>query len=424
VSLYNSLAHKDRGFNLLMLVLAVITLVTMATVMTVTLHHREAVWRRWVPFMAANPVQGERVFRDKGCAHCHSIDGAGGNSAPELPRRSPVQASLPQLVTAMWNHAPRMWEHMRAERLPYPQLDYEETAALLAYLYGASQREEPGNAEAGRKLFHAKQCSRCHAVQSQGGNVASELSSVRYADKLAWSGAMLTHAAEMESRMAKLTIAWPQFKAGELNDLATYLQQASAGAGKTTAAGTGDPEDGWQVFQRNSCLACHSVKENEGGLSPSFGPSTKLSASPVDVVALMWNRFPAMRQGIEQRRLSRFVFENRELADLIAFLQSLRYFEPAGSRHVGQTVFRSRGCSRCHGDSGEGTDEAPPLRHKGRIYNSISLAAALWSHGAKMHEHAQRMGIGWPALQESEVGDLLAFLNQPARLLKSEMGSH
>ena len=95
-----------------------------------------------------------------------------------------------------------------------------------------------------------------------------------------------------------------------------------------------------------------------------------------------------------------------------SFLYSLRYVEPSGSPHVGRSVFAWRGCSRCHGADAEETAEAPALRGRGP-YTSVALATSLWRHGNGMFRRSQQMGRGWPTLLESDVGDLLSFLNTP-----------
>jgi hypothetical protein len=74
-------------------------------------------------------------------------------------------------------------------------------------------------------------------------------------------------------------------------------------------------------------------------------------------------------------------------------------------------LFGGRGCSLCHGPAALGTSEAPSLRGRGRSFNSISLAAALWRHGPGMFKHAQDLGLPWPTLAETDVGDLISFLN-------------
>ena len=74
------------------------------------------VWRRgssadrWNTFLAGDPRAGAEVFQQKGCSDCHSVLGGGGKLAPDLGLRGAQGSSMNELVTQMWNHAPRMWE--------------------------------------------------------------------------------------------------------------------------------------------------------------------------------------------------------------------------------------------------------------------------------------------------------------------------
>ena len=54
---------------------------------------------RWATAVTPKPAQGSAVFRDKGCANCHEGRAGGGQLGPPLRQRA---ATLPQLVTAMW----------------------------------------------------------------------------------------------------------------------------------------------------------------------------------------------------------------------------------------------------------------------------------------------------------------------------------
>jgi hypothetical protein len=129
---------------------------------------------------------------------------------------------------------------------------------------------------------------------------------------------------------------------------------------------------------------------------------------------LMWNHTPEMWRISEARNLERPVFKDQEMADLIAFLGSLRYFEPPGSPAIGRTVFAERGCASCHGPGAEGGPEAPALRGRGEPATAVTLAAALWDHGPRMYQRTRKRGRAWPALAEPDIGDIVAFLNSPA----------
>src|SRR5512140_464127 len=61
-------------------------------------------------FFAGNPREGARTFRDKGCTRCHSLQGSGkGKAGSEPVFELRPRSSINQLISAMWNHAPRMW---------------------------------------------------------------------------------------------------------------------------------------------------------------------------------------------------------------------------------------------------------------------------------------------------------------------------
>ena len=77
---------------------------------------------RWNTFLTGDPLAGAETFKQKGCANCHSVLGVGGTLAPDLGLRGAAGASMNDLVTQMWNHAPRMWEQIRISKINYPSV--------------------------------------------------------------------------------------------------------------------------------------------------------------------------------------------------------------------------------------------------------------------------------------------------------------
>jgi cytochrome c2 len=363
---------------------------------------------RWSLFLAGSPQEGSRVFRDKGCIRCHSVNGEGGKVAPDLGRKKPAQSSLPQLVTAMWNHAPQMWERMRADGVSYPSLSYDETAQLLAYLYMSRHVDDPGDPARGHELFESKRCVRCHAVRGVGGRIGPDLAAVSdLTGPMEWTEALWNHASGMRQATEQEGIAWPQFQGHELRDLYAFVRHNAS----TSSVPQGDPERGWQAFQQKSCTGCHSIRTADQLEGPSFGPERQLPETFTELGGVMVSHSPQMEKAMARQGVTRPELSAQEMTDIFAFLYSLRYVEPAGSPHVGASVFNWRGCSRCHGENAQGSERAPGLR--GRTYNSITLAVALWRHGQQMYAQTRQMGLGWPTLVEADVGDLLAFLNSP-----------
>lgn len=95
--------------------------------------------------MPGDPHIGSRLFFEKeGCAHCHAVNGMGGRLAPDLGYSTPRSRSN-RLYSAMWNHAPRMWQQMQSEKLSYPDLSEQEMAHLSAFLDAARSSHERGD---------------------------------------------------------------------------------------------------------------------------------------------------------------------------------------------------------------------------------------------------------------------------------------
>ncbi len=359
-------------------------------------------------FLAGSPGQGSRVFRERGCIRCHSVNGEGGKVGPDLGHRKSGESSLPLLVTAMWNHAPKMWERMRADGVPAPALSYDDVVQLLAYLSMARHVDEPGDPLSGRELFQSKGCVHCHAVHGAGGRKGPDLAEARdLAGPMEWNRSLWNHASAMQKATEKEGIAWPQFQGRELLDLYSFVRQNTS----SSPVMPGDPERGWLVFQQKSCAGCHSIRAAYQLEGPSLGPERQLPDTFTELSGVMVSHAPQMEKAMAQQGIGRPSLSAQEMTDTFAFLYSLRYTEPSGSPHVGASVFKWRGCSRCHGENAEGTTRAPALH--GRTYNSINLAVALWRHGQRMQVETRQLGIGWPTLTEDDVGDLLAFLNFP-----------
>jgi mono/diheme cytochrome c family protein len=375
-------------------------------------HH--ATRTRWTTFLAGDPHAGFQLFQKKDCAHCHSVNGVGGRLAPDLGFAEPPLPSVNELVCAMWNHAPRMWSYMQAEKRAYPTLDREEMADLFAFLYTARYVDEPGDGERGHQLFKTKGCVACHALHGVGGKAGPDLSLVtgQYTP-IAWTQAMWNHAPTMEAGMHQLGLPWPKFVGKEMNDLLAYIRENWGGPRREFEVLPADPDRGWKLFQSKSCIVCHSVKGEGGRLGPDLGPNRPLPASIVQFASLMWNHSPDMWRTMKAQGILRPGFEGQQMADLIAFLYSVRNSEPGGSSQLGMSLFASWGCSRCHGAHAEGTRQAPALRGRAETFNLVALAEALWRHGPKMYKKTQELGLPWPALAESEVGDLVVFLNTP-----------
>jgi mono/diheme cytochrome c family protein len=364
-------------------------------------------------YLTGSPAKGAALFYGKKhCSICHAVNGTGGRVAPDLAASRPGTPAMGWLITVIWNHMPGMWRQMHGEKL---QLNQEEMADILAFLYQAGATDKPGDPAAGQKVFDAKGCVRCHAVRSNGATTAPDLSRVVAAgDRLAWMHAMWNHAQSMIQPITKEIGAWPQFNGAEMNDLVAYVNGGPSPTIQEEGALRGSADHGWEVFQAK-CIQCHSVRGKGGKDGPELGPTHELPGTSSQFAAVLWNHAPAMLQHAREAHLAAPTLQGEEITDVLRFLASLRYFEPTGSPFLGERVFAERGCARCHGPSAEGTRNAPKLRAGAEAFTMVSFATALWSHGPAMNTRAEKLGIPWPSLEPGDVGELISFLNDPGR---------
>ncbi len=385
-------------------------LIATAVLAVILVREHRSVSMRQAPYVTGDPQRGAALFfGEKQCSICHSINGAGGQTAPDLSATRPGVPAMGWLGTVLWNHAPGMFRQIR-RRKSYPQLNSQEMADVLSFLYQAANTDRPGNPDAGRKVFEQKGCIRCHSIGISGGKSAPELSKIGEGGPDEWMRAMWNHSQSMIAPVTAALGTWPQFQGTEMNDLVAYVSQGAAVAHRAEPAGNAD--HGWKVFQAR-CIQCHSVRGQGGSLGPALGPEHELPLTTSQFASVLWNHAPAMERLGRTNGITPPTIEKAEMGDLVAFLASLRYFEPTGSPFVGERVFALRGCARCHGPSAEGTSTGPGIRAGGDAYTSVSLTAALWKHGPQMVDRMEELGIPWPQLQPSDIGDLVSFLNAP-----------
>jgi len=390
-------------------------LIASAVLVTVLVWERRPVWRpaaaRRAVYVIGVPERGATLFYgNKQCSICHSMNGSGGRIAPDLSGTRPGKPAMGWLAAVLWNHAPGMFRSIRSGK-SYPQLNTEEMADILAFLYQASNVDRPGDPLAGRRVFREKGCVQCHAVRSEGAKSAPDLATVALAGGSSeWMRAMWNHTQSMIDPITKALGHWPQFMGSEMNDLLAYARQD---ASEKPHEMTGNAEKGWKVFQ-GGCIQCHSVRGQGGRLGPELGPEHELPLTATQFAGVLWNHAPAMVRLGRENGIAVPTLKTGEMADLSAFLASLRFFEPTGSPLVGERVFNVRGCAQCHGPEAEGTRLGPALDSHGEAYTAVSFTAALWKHGPAMIDRAEEQKIAWPMLEASDIGDLVSFLNTPA----------
>ena len=152
------------------------------------------------------PENGERLFREKGCAECHK-----GNLSLE---NRLGDSTLTDVAAAMWNHAPQM-------RQPPPELTIGEWRQLISYVWAKQFFATRGDAARGRKVFESKKCAVCHNDPSSGAPSLSKPAEPYSAIGIV--SVLWRHGPVMLRKMEEKHIAWPQIPPGEMANLIAYL---------------------------------------------------------------------------------------------------------------------------------------------------------------------------------------------------------
>jgi mono/diheme cytochrome c family protein len=187
-----------------------------------------------------------------------------------------------------------------------------------------------------------------------------------------------------------------------LSVVGTARAQPAADASQNAVAGS-------RVFDAKGCVKCHAIN----GVGGKIGPDLARAARPrsfFDLATAMWNHLPRMGERMKQLGIDRPKLDDKETRDLVAFLYTLHYFDPAGNRDTGKKLFAEKKCAACHQVGGAGGAVGPPLDSLKQFTSPIYVAAALWNHGPQMADAMKDKGIQRPALTGAELRDLVAYL--------------
>ena len=264
---------------------------------------------------------------------------------------------------------------------------------------------------AGEKLFTAKGCARCHAVNGLGGKVGPDLGrTARPRTFFDLAGALWNHTPKMAARMRAMGIARPALDARETGDLVAYLYTLNYFDRK------GDAAAGRRLFADKRCTTCHALAGAGGRVGPDL---TTLAGygSPIGIAAAMWNHGPKMTAAMKERGIARPTFKGSELVDLIAFLKSaapkparVEVYVLPGNAANGRLLFADKRCVVCHPIVRRGDQEGPDLL-EGQAQRSLTdFAAAMWNKAPRMLQAMESRQVTPPTLRPDEMSDLVAYL--------------
>jgi mono/diheme cytochrome c family protein len=368
---------------------------------------------------AQNALAGSRVFGDKGCNRCHAIRGLGGTEAPDLAA-TPRLRTFYDLAAAMWNHLPAMVEGMDQLGLEHPTLSEQESANLIAFLHSLNFFDPVGDHDHGKELFATKHCVACHQAGGVGGVVGPNLGTLsRSVAPIQVAAAMWNHGPRMSAMMAERDITRPRFSAAELNDLIAFLElEKDVVSSEPVHVLPGLAGNGARLFSDKGCVECHSVHGAGGHQAPDLA-QRGVSSSMLAFAAAMWNKAPAMTALMRARGLTPPQLEPREMADIVAYLYSVRYFAEPGNTRQGRNLLRTKGCTTCHSLNGTGGTGGPDLSSVRHLESPAAVIAALWNHGAV--KGIVRPDVPWSTLGASDIANLAAPLRPHAPLAQGWM---
>ncbi len=357
-----------------------------------------------------SPLEGSRLFAEKGCLGCHSVNGAGGTAGPDLGRGT-LNRPLLEIAAVMWNHAPGMEHLFEAKRVRRPSFEPAEMASLLAFLYYLGSLDPPGDADRGALLFRQKECQTCHTLGGKGGRVGPDLTGYsRYASPLFLTTALWNRGKAMAAAMEARHVARPSFQGTDIPDLLAYIRSAGGGVERVYAP-PGSPKRGETLFARKRCLECHAVRGEGGNVGPDL--AVQLRGSLMQIAGAMWNHGPRMWNAMAGRGIEVPALSTEEMSDLISYLYFFQFIDPPGNPRRGWAVYKDKRCGSCHG-SATSRVAAPPLAQVvEKLKTPLAVMTAMWNHAGRMTEMAVEQNVAWPVLKGGEMADLIAYLLSP-----------
>jgi cytochrome c2 len=336
----------------------------------------------------ADSAQGQRLFETLACVQCHSVNGTGGKSAPDLGRMLDRDFTPSTLAATMWNHAPGMWAAMRDRQITAGELDQQAAQDLMAFFYAARFFEKPGDAGRGKRVFERDGCAGCHQLpvsQWQG-----------LTDPIALIDAMWNHRFQMLAATASKGVRFPLLSAQDLTDMLVYLRNQPGTREQAGVLHIEAPGAGNAVFQSAGCAKCHQAVD---ALANDVQGETL-----TEIAAEMWNHAPRMASaGASATNLA-----PGQMRDLIGSFWAAKFFEDAGQPTSGRRVFANKRCTVCHNDASSG---APRLPIPGRDFNAAAMISVVWRHGPRMLDLMKTKGLQWPRCNRAQMADLIAYLN-------------
>jgi len=251
--------------------------------------------------------RGKKAFSEKHCASCHGITASPNPAAPPVARWESL-ADPVVLAQQMWNHGPVMREAFARQKLAWGELTAQELTDILVYLQNLPETKALAHnflfppSDTGAALFQSKGCAGCHV-----GKLALE---TRLRNQT-----LTQIAVDMWNHQPGMKNPPPELSQEEMRQIIGFIW------GKQYFRGDGSAERGKKVFAEKDCATCHN---DPASGAPKLGVGKDKGAySDVSMLSVLWEHGPRMLDSMEQRSLPWPRFTTQQMADLIAYLNSL-----------------------------------------------------------------------------------------------------
>jgi mono/diheme cytochrome c family protein len=261
-----------------------------------------------------NATRGARVFAEKSCSNCHS------EILNTEPRRSIAETWMDlddpsTWAERMWNHSAEMVSATANRGISWPVMSDQELADLIQFLStrAGTKSDTPsftiGEPELGQAVFE-RSCADCHSLGHAEKSRVDLLSRKGAPTITGYIADMWNHAPTMKRRGGGVAT----LKMGDMPNLVAYLFS------QRYFLEPGDVKRGKQIFESKNCSRCHETQRNESG-APDLTKSVE-EFSPVTLTAAAFRHGPSMIRSMKAQGLDWPEFRNREMADLISYLNS------------------------------------------------------------------------------------------------------
>jgi cytochrome c len=227
----------------------------------------------------------------------------------------------------MWNHATEMDTATSNRGIRWPALSDQDVVDLVLFLSTRADTQPEayafttGEPELGEAVFR-ESCATCHSLGQKEKSKVDLLSRKGPPSVTGYIAAMWNHVPEMRKQNGST----PKLKTGQMPDLIAFL------FAQRYFFEPGDPVRGERVFDSKSCATCHQVRRLATG-APDLSKSVETFSPPI-LTAAAWRHGTSMTQTMKQQGIDWPEFKGREMADLIAYLNSIRIVRIASVKKV------------------------------------------------------------------------------------------